>query len=284
MIFRTATVGWSRGRSSGCPSWTIGCTEPPCTGRLSIAAAASTPGSACGCASARCRRRWSRGPASCSAWAAALAASGHCADRSPHRRFAAPRDCAASRRRPSGERRRGRPRTRSTAVGCGCQPRLRCGRLPSARRSARSGPRAGRAVRRRGWRPRSMRRLQTAGRVHRSKSPPHEALDRPATWLRPPGSRGRTAGRRRLRRSPGRASVSSCWKTRPRPAPSADLIASSLRRPRPRANSRFPTFAQAISSTSATAASSVTSVVRMSPTISSCSGTIVAPQPALACG
>ena len=80
------------------------------------------------------------------------------------------------------------------------------------------------------------------------------------------------------------ASISSCWNTRARPAPSAERIAISLRRPSARAKSRLPTFAHAISSTSATAASSITSDIRMSPTISSCSGMTVAPQPAFSCG
>ena len=47
------------------------------------------------------------------------------------------------------------------------------------------------------------------------------------------------------------ASMISCWKTRARPAPSAVRMATSLRRPSARANSRLPTLAQAISSTSA---------------------------------
>ena len=42
---RTWTVGWSRGSSSGRPSSTIGCTDPPVSGTSSIEAAAVTPGS-----------------------------------------------------------------------------------------------------------------------------------------------------------------------------------------------------------------------------------------------
>ena len=80
------------------------------------------------------------------------------------------------------------------------------------------------------------------------------------------------------------ASISSCWNTRPRPAPRAERIAISLRRSSARVKSRFPTLAQAMSSTSPTAADSISSVVRMSPTMSSWSGTTVAPQPALLCG
>ena len=65
---------------------------------------------------------------------------------------------------------------------------------------------------------------------------PHAASSRPSA----PPAAARTS-----------ASISSCWKTRPRPAPSAARIAISLRRPSARVNSRLPTLAQAISSTSA---------------------------------
>ncbi len=80
------------------------------------------------------------------------------------------------------------------------------------------------------------------------------------------------------------ASMKSCWNTRPRPAPSAARIAISLRRPNALARRRLPTLAHAMSRTSATAPSSISKVVRMSPTITSCNGTTVAPHPALACG
>ena len=96
-------------------------------------------------------------------------------------------------------------------------------------------------------------------------------------------ARARAAGRRRRRRPRAPAlRPAAAGRRGARPAPSAERIAISLRRPSARANSRLPTLAQAISSTSATAASSITSDVRMSPTISSCSGTTVAPQPAFA--
>ena len=53
-----------------------------------------------------------------------------------------------------------------------------------------------------------------------------------AAWRRPRGWRARAAGRRRRRPAASTsASTSSCWKTRARPAPSAERIASSLRRP-----------------------------------------------------
>ncbi len=57
---------------------------------------------------------------------------------------------------------------------------------------------------------------------------------------------------------------------RPRPAPIAARIAISRRRPEARASSRFATFAQAISRTSATALSRTQSVERTSLTSSSC--------------
>ena len=80
------------------------------------------------------------------------------------------------------------------------------------------------------------------------------------------------------------ASTISCWKTRARPAPSAARIASSFRRDNVRVKSRLPTLAQAISSTSDTAARRTTNGVRRSPTSTSWSGITVAPQPALSLG
>ena len=83
----------------------------------------------------------------------------------------------------------------------------------------------------------------------------------------------RAAGRRPRPRARAPALRRAAAGTRgARPAPSAARIAISLRRPSARARIRLPTLAQAMSSTSATAASSITSDVRMSPTISSCSG------------
>ncbi len=79
-------------------------------------------------------------------------------------------------------------------------------------------------------------------------------------------------------------STSSCWKTRRREAPRAARTAISLRRPRARVKRRLPTLAQAISSTRPTAASSIRSVGRTSPTIRSWSETTVPPQPAFSCG
>ena len=67
--------------------------------------------------------------------------------------------------------------------------------------------------------------------------------------------------------------------------PSAARTAISRDRPRPRASSRFATFAHAISSTNATTPASTSDVVRSSgPTIASRSGSMVTPQPLLVSG
>ena len=76
-----------------------------------------------------------------------------------------------------------------------------------------------------------------------------------------------------------KASVNSCRNTRPRPAPSAERIAISLRRLRARVNSRLPTLAQAMRRTNPTAPSRMRSIVRLLPTISSCIGMTTASQP-----
>jgi hypothetical protein len=60
---------------------------------------------------------------------------------------------------------------------------------------------------------------------------------------------------------------------RARPAPSATRSAISRCRPSDRASSRFATFAQAMSSTNATAAESTNSGRRTDPAIASASGT-----------
>ena len=67
-------------------------------------------------------------------------------------------------------------------------------------------------------------------------------------------------------------SVISCRSSRARPAPSAVRTAISRRRASDRAISRLATFAQAISSTNATAAISVSSAGRSVPTSSTSSG------------
>jgi hypothetical protein len=81
-----------------------------------------------------------------------------------------------------------------------------------------------------------------------------------------------------------RLSVTS-WRTmRPRPAPSAARIASSLWRAVPRASCRCATLTHAISRTSPTAASSVQSAGRTSSKSLSSSGTSVAVWPLFVSG
>jgi hypothetical protein len=75
------------------------------------------------------------------------------------------------------------------------------------------------------------------------------------------------------------ASVNSCRNTRPRPAPSAERIAISLRRLKARVKSRLPTLAHAMRRTNPAAPSSMSSIVRLLPTMSSCIGMTTAPQP-----
>jgi hypothetical protein len=72
-------------------------------------------------------------------------------------------------------------------------------------------------------------------------------------------------------------SVSICLISRTRPAPTAARTTSSRPRDAARASSRLATFAHAISSTNATAASSTNNVWRVSPTTTSCTGTIAIP-------
>ena len=76
-------------------------------------------------------------------------------------------------------------------------------------------------------------------------------------------------------------SVSSCCMMRQRPAPSATRTASSRRRPVARINSKFATFAHAISSTKPTAPSATSSVGRAWRTSASCS--VIALKPAVGC-
>ena len=215
-----------------------------------------------------------------------VASSARCADRSRRRRGAAPAGCGASRRRPSAARPTARPRRRSAAGASGGRRRRRS-RPPSFSASLRSV----RPARSAGSTPARMPVSIDAP----SDEQQHAAVDRDLVGARhlvgeqrgagrEAGARqqqaDRAAGRRRARAiRPAAAGTRGA-----RPAPSAARIASSLRRPSARANSRLPTLAQAISSTSATAASSITSDVRMSPTISSCSGTTVAPQPVFSFG
>ena len=92
------------------------------------------------------------------------------------------------------------------------------------------------------------------------------------------------AGGAARRRASTSDSIRSCWKTRARLARGRRASRAPCGGPRARVKSRLPTFAQAMSSTSPTAASSITSVERTSPTITSRSGTSVAPQPAFSCG
>ena len=92
----------------------------------------------------------------------------------------------------------------------------------------------------------------------RSRSRRRAGSDRRAVRRRRRGCRARAAGRRRRRRRPAPAPRSAAAGTRApvrRRAPTR--IAISLRRPSARAKSRLPTLAHAISSTSATAASSI---------------------------
>jgi hypothetical protein len=79
-------------------------------------------------------------------------------------------------------------------------------------------------------------------------------------------------------------SVASCRTIRSRVAPRAVRSATSRARAAPRASNRFATFAQAMSSTNATAADPITSSGRTSLAISSRSGMTRAPQPAFVTG
>ena len=287
MILRTATVGWSRGSSSARPSITIGCCEPPASGRSSTAAAACTPGSARSRCSARVEERGDlrRRLVAClrqrhlqRQHVARIEAGVDMAQREQAAQHHA--------RRPSAARPTARPRRRSAAGACSSRRRL-ASRPPSFKRVVEIGAalRGSPAARPRGCRSASTRRARRAARGRRWRSrrraaPGPRAASRPRRGWRAPAA-GPTAPPVAASTSD---STSSCWNTRARPAPSAVRIASSLRRPSARANSRLPTLAHAISSTSATAASSITSDVRMSPTISSCSGTTVAPQPVFSFG
>ena len=107
-------------------------------------------------------------------------------------------------------------------------------------------------------------RGRLAGLSCTSASTPHTATSSPSA---PPTAASSTL------------SVSSCRTRRARPAPSARRIAISRCRTDERASSRFATFAQAMSSTQPTAASSVSSAGRTSPTRSSCSGITRSAQP-----
>ena len=194
--------------------------------------------------------------------------------------------CAASRRRPSAARATAPPRRRSARAACGRRRRRRS-RPPSfsaSLRSVRPARSAGR--RRRGCRSGSRRRRTNSsdarvdgdlvGARHLVGEQRRAGAQARARQQQADGAARRRQHQRfdqqllehaaRVRRRAPRGSRAPCA------APSA------------RANSRLPTLAHAISSTSATAASSITSDVRTSPTISSCSGTTVAPQPAFACG
>ena len=112
--------------------------------------------------------------------------------------------------------------------------------------------------------PTACRRGRLDGLSCTSASTPQTATSRPSA---PPTAASSTL------------SVSSCRTRRARPAPSARRIAISRWRTDERASSRFATFAQAISSTQPTAASSVSSAGRTSPTRSSCSGMTRSAQP-----
>ena len=74
-----------------------------------------------------------------------------------------------------------------------------------------------------------------------------------------------------------RLSVSACLTSRRRPAPRARRKAASRSRPAAFTSIRLPTFAQAMSSRSATAPRRTSSGSRVSPTRNSCSGVIPAP-------
>ena len=83
---------------------------------------------------------------------------------------------------------------------------------------------------------------------------------------RRPSARDRRARRRGRRRVSTALSATQCCSSRPRDAPSALRMASSRLRASARATSRLIAFAQAISSTQPTAASTTSSVAPMSPT------------------
>ena len=72
-----------------------------------------------------------------------------------------------------------------------------------------------------------------------------------------------------------RDSINSCWKMRPRPAPSATRTATSFARITPRDSSRLVTLMQATSSSSAEAARMIISVGPSGPTTASISGSIL---------
>ena len=91
--------------------------------------------------------------------------------------------------------------------------------------------------------------------------------------------RTRAAGRRAAGQGENRLSVSNCTPRRRRLAPSEARTASSCCRATARATSRLATLAQAITSTSATAAISTTSERRTGPTTCSCSGTALNVRP-----
>ena len=74
-------------------------------------------------------------------------------------------------------------------------------------------------------------------------------------------------------------SARKCRTMRPRDAPMAVRIATSRRRARPRASSRFATFTQASNRTNATATTSSRSGFRELPEMASASGTISSLQP-----
>ena len=79
-------------------------------------------------------------------------------------------------------------------------------------------------------------------------------------------------------------SVSSCLTIRPRLAPRAARTAISFCRETPRANSKFATFAQAMSTTKPTAPSRISSALRISPLNCVLKGTRVTPQLVLKSG
>ena len=79
-------------------------------------------------------------------------------------------------------------------------------------------------------------------------------------------------------------STSVSWISRLRDAPRAERMARSRPRPAARARSTFATLMQVMSSTTPTPPSSISKAGRRAPTVCSCSGRTVTPQPALVSG